>query len=81
MIHVAFFETMSSFNANMNHFDIYGDIGMLFYKPVDVPMDHNVELQPNQEELFLDPRTYHRLVGRLIYLTLTRLDISFSVCG
>ena len=59
--------------------DILADTGMLDYKPVDTPMDPNVKLVPGQEELLRDPRRYQRLVGKLNYLTITRLDISFPV--
>ncbi|RDX85256.1 putative mitochondrial protein, partial [Mucuna pruriens] len=32
-----------------------------------------------QGEPYSDPQRYRRLVGKLIYLTITRLDISFAV--
>ena len=52
---------------------------MLDCKLVDTPMDPNVKLVPGQWEPLRDPRRYRRLVGRLNYLTITRLDISFLV--
>ena len=55
------------------------DTGILDCKPVDTPMDLNVKLVPGQGELLRDPRRYRRLVGKLNYLTITRLDISFPV--
>ena len=60
-------------------FDILKETGMLDSKPVDTPMDPNVKLVPGQGEPLRDPRRYRRLVGRLNYLTITRLDISFPV--
>nr|KYP52253.1 hypothetical protein KK1_025857 [Cajanus cajan] len=48
-------------------------------KPVDTPMDPNAKLQLSQGEPFLDPERYRRLVGKLNWLTVTRLDISFAV--
>ena len=42
-------------------------------------MDPNVELIPGQGEPLRDPGRYRRLVGKLDHLTITRLDISFSV--
>ena len=59
--------------------DILTDIGMLDCKPVDTPMDPNVKLVPSQGELLQDPRRCRRLVGKLNYLTITQLDISFPV--
>ena len=61
--------------------DILKETGMLDCKPVDTPMDPNVKLVPGQGESFGDPGQYRRLVGKLNYLTITRLDISFPVSG
>ena len=46
---------------------------------VDSPMDPNQKLMTNQSEIYPDSERYRRLVGKLIYLTITRLDISFVV--
>ncbi|KAJ7970237.1 Retrovirus-related Pol polyprotein from transposon TNT 1-94 [Quillaja saponaria] len=51
-------------------------LGMLGSKPVDTPMDPNTKLVPDEGELLSDPEQYRRLVGKLNYLTVTRLDIS-----
>ena len=59
--------------------DILGETGMLDCKPVDTPMDPNVKLVSGQREPLRDPGRYRRLVGRLNYLTITRLNISFPV--
>jgi len=48
-------------------------------KSIDTPMDHNVKLLPNQGEPLSDPEKYKRLIGKLNYFTVTRLDISFAV--
>ena len=42
-------------------------------------MDPNVKLVLRQGELLRDQGRYRRLVGRLSYLTITRLDISFPI--
>ena len=42
-------------------------------------MDPKVQLMPNNGELLPDFSQYRRLIGRLLYLTLSRLDISFAV--
>ncbi|RVX17827.1 Retrovirus-related Pol polyprotein from transposon RE1 [Vitis vinifera] len=59
--------------------DILEETGMLDCKPVDTPMDPNVKLIPGQGEPLGDHGRYRRLVGKLNYLTITRLDISFPV--
>ena len=59
--------------------DILEETGMLDCKPIDTAMDPNVKLVPRQGESLGDPGRYRRLVGKLNYLTITRLDISFSV--
>ena len=59
--------------------DILADTSMLDCKPVDTPMDPNVKLVPSQGEALRDPERYRRLVGKLNYLTITRLDISVTI--
>ena len=59
--------------------DILTDTGMLDCKPLDTPMDLNVKLVPGQGEPLRDPRRYRRLVGKLNYVTIIRLDISFAM--
>ena len=48
-------------------------------RPVDSPMDPNLKLMANQSEIYPYSERYRRLVEKLIYLTITRLDISFKV--
>ena len=59
--------------------DILEETGMQNCRPVDSPMDPNQKLMTNQSEIYPDSERYRRLVGKLIYLTITRLDISFVV--
>jgi hypothetical protein len=42
-------------------------------------MESNLKLSRNDGDLLPDPTSYRRLIGRLIYLTITWPDISFSV--
>ena len=59
--------------------EILGETGMLDCKPLDTPMDPNAKLVLGQREPLYDLGRYQRLVGKLNYLTITRIDISFSV--
>ena len=52
---------------------------MLGCKPVSTPMDPNVKLTSESGDLLENPSMYQRLVGRLIYLTNTRPDLTFAV--
>jgi len=49
------------------------------YMPLNLPLNPNVELHAKTGTPLYDPNRYKRLVGKLIYLSITRLDINFSV--
>ncbi|XP_062118188.1 uncharacterized mitochondrial protein AtMg00810-like [Humulus lupulus] len=55
------------------------DTGYLGSKPVATPMDPKIKLNTSDGEPLLDPSQYRRLVARLLYLTLSRPDITLSV--
>uniref|UniRef100_A0A2N9GDP6 CCHC-type domain-containing protein n=1 Tax=Fagus sylvatica TaxID=28930 RepID=A0A2N9GDP6_FAGSY len=59
--------------------DILSDSGMLGSKPMATPMEQNLKISQSTGEILVDPSPYRRLVGRLLYLTVTRPDISYSV--
>uniref|UniRef100_A0A2N9FPR9 Integrase catalytic domain-containing protein n=1 Tax=Fagus sylvatica TaxID=28930 RepID=A0A2N9FPR9_FAGSY len=59
--------------------NILQDTGYLGSKPIATPMEPNLKLMPDEGDFVDDPNTYRRLVGKLIYLTITRPDISYAV--
>ena len=59
--------------------DILEETSFLGSKPVETPMDPNVKLYEDQGELLSNSERYHCLVGKLNYLTITRLDMSFAI--
>jgi len=48
-------------------------------KPISIPLEQNVKLSANEGELVEDTTMYKRIVGSLIYLTITRPDLSYVV--
>jgi len=59
--------------------EILQDTGLLASKPVTTPLDYNHTLVADHGEVLSDPTSYRRLVGRLLYLTVTRPDITYAV--
>ncbi|WVZ04925.1 hypothetical protein V8G54_018271 [Vigna mungo] len=61
--------------------DILKDEGYLNSKPVSTPCDYHTKLSTNSGQPLNDAASssYRRLIGRLLYLTNTRPDISFAV--
>lgn len=56
---------------------IHSDTGYIASKPVTTPLDpHSTK---EEDELFVDLQQYRRLIGKLLYLTITRPDISYCV--
>jgi len=59
--------------------EILEDTGFLGAKPSRFPAEQNVTLIQGDEDLLEDASQYRRLVGRLIYLTITRPDLAYAV--
>lgn len=60
-------------------FDLLKETGMIGCKPSDTPVEMNAKLGDIKNGVPVEKGRYQRLVGRLIYLYHTRLDIAFAV--
>lgn len=68
--------------------EIISKAGLSTGKPATTPLDSFVQLTANEydkvnnighaDKLLEDPSIYRRLIGKLLYLTVTRPDISFA---
>lgn len=59
--------------------DIISETGLLGARPATFPMEQNHNLGLAYGAFLADPAPYRRLVGRLIYLSVTRPDLAYSV--
>jgi len=70
--------------------ELLAELGLGAAKPAGAPIDYNLKLTSKQFDDHVkhmkpdndpptDQRAYQRLVGKLLYLTMTRPDIAFSV--
>jgi hypothetical protein len=59
--------------------DLLSRAGLTNHKIIDTPIKLNARLTPSSGELLPDPTFYWQLVGSLVYLTVTRPDISYAV--
>ncbi|KAL4036983.1 hypothetical protein IC575_000564 [Cucumis melo] len=59
--------------------DLLIETGMLGCRPADTPIEFNCKLGNSVDQVPVDKEQYQRLVGKLIYLSHTRHDISFVV--
>lgn len=57
------------------------DVGLLNAKPTHASIDHNLKLSKEDGALltFEDATAYRRIIGKLLYLQITRLGICFVV--
>lgn len=69
---------MGSFYHTKYVLDLPTETGMLGCKPVDCPIEDNHHLKGSTGPI-VDKERYQRLVGRLIYLSHTRPDMSYAV--
>uniref|UniRef100_A0A2N9IA16 Retrovirus-related Pol polyprotein from transposon TNT 1-94 n=1 Tax=Fagus sylvatica TaxID=28930 RepID=A0A2N9IA16_FAGSY len=59
--------------------DLVAAAGLQDSTPLDTPMELNLKLRKEEGDLLSDPVSYRTLVGSLVYLTITRPDISYAV--
>ena len=59
--------------------ELLNDVGLLGCKCAKTLMEQNLRLSKFEGEELEDPSHYRRLVGRLLYLTITRPDITFAI--
>ncbi|XP_025014984.2 uncharacterized mitochondrial protein AtMg00810-like [Ricinus communis] len=59
--------------------ELLQEYGQLGCKPSRIPFEVNHKLVNTEEDRLNDPSFYRQLVGKLLYLTLTRPDISYGV--
>jgi hypothetical protein len=55
------------------------EYGMTRCKPISIPLEQNVKLSANEGDFVEDTIMYRHIVGSLIYITITRLDLSYVV--
>jgi hypothetical protein len=59
--------------------DLLRKMGKLGCKPASTPMDSKCKLNTEDEKSLEDINQFQRLLGKLIYFTVTRPDISYSI--
>ncbi|XP_056862222.1 uncharacterized mitochondrial protein AtMg00810-like [Raphanus sativus] len=68
-----------SLNQRKYTLELLQDAGYLGCKPVTVPMEPNQKLSESTGTLLPDASVFRKIVGRLLYLTHTRPDITYAV--
>jgi len=56
--------------------DMLSKHGMVGYKPIFVPLNQNGKLSADASEVLEDATMYKKIVGSLIYMTITRPDLN-----
>lgn len=59
--------------------ELLADTGQLSCKLVKLPMEPGLKLSQDEGELLEDPSSWRRLIGRLLYLILTRPDLNYPM--
>ena len=59
--------------------ELLSQAGLTNSNTVDTPIKLHAHLTPSGRKLLSNPSLYRRLVGSLVYFTITRLDIFYTV--
>ena len=59
--------------------EVFNDVRLLGCKPVKTPMEESFRLSKHEGDILKDPSAYRRLIGRLLYLTITSHVITFAI--
>ena len=59
--------------------ELLSQTGLTDSKTIDTPVELNAHLTPTRGKQLPNPSLYKRLVNSLVYLTVTRPDISYAV--
>lgn len=59
--------------------DMLSKYGMADYKPISVPLDQNGKVSADAGFVLEDATMYRKIVGSLIYVTISRPDLSYTV--
>jgi hypothetical protein len=59
--------------------DMLSKYGMVGCKPISVPLDQNGKLNASAGEVLEDAIMYRKIVGSLIYMTITRPDLNYTI--
>lgn len=59
--------------------NILEDTGFLSCKPVATPMETNAKFYHRDSEFLLDNTSYRSIVGKSLYLTITRPNLNFAI--
>ena len=68
-----------SLNQRKYVLEILEDTGLMGCKPAKMPMEQNLRISKDEGKVLSDPTQHKRLIGRLMYLTLSRPNITYSV--